>query len=170
VTEPAARSPFDGLPPAQAGYVVRDLEEGLRRFSALWDAGEWRCWTYGPEILREQSYRGAPAAFSMRVALSAELPQIELIEPVEGPSVYHDWLEEHGEGLHHVAVRVASCSDAIAAMRRLGHEPVQHGLGFGADGTGGFAYFDVPGLAGLIEVVEAPARRRPPEFVWRAER
>ena len=29
---------------------------------------------------------------------------VELLEPVEGPSIYKEWLDEHGEGLHHIAV------------------------------------------------------------------
>ena len=28
----------------------------------------------------------------------------EVIEPVDGPSIYKEFLEEHGEGLHHVLV------------------------------------------------------------------
>ena len=27
----------------------------------------------------------------------------ELLQPLEGPSIYKEWLEERGEGLHHVA-------------------------------------------------------------------
>ena len=27
----------------------------------------------------------------------------ELIQPLDGPSIYKEWLDEHGEGLHHVA-------------------------------------------------------------------
>ena len=28
----------------------------------------------------------------------------ELLQPLEGPSIYREWLDEHGEGLHHFAV------------------------------------------------------------------
>jgi hypothetical protein len=28
----------------------------------------------------------------------------EPLQPLEGPSIYKEWLDEHGEGLHHVAV------------------------------------------------------------------
>ena len=29
---------------------------------------------------------------------------VELLQPVDGPSIYKEWLDEHGEGLHHIAV------------------------------------------------------------------
>ncbi len=30
---------------------------------------------------------------------------VELLQPENGPSIYKEWLDEHGEGLHHIAVR-----------------------------------------------------------------
>jgi hypothetical protein len=37
---------------------------------------------------------------------------VELIQPVEGPSIYKEWLDEHGEGVHHIAVMRATMQDA----------------------------------------------------------
>jgi hypothetical protein len=149
---------------AQIGVLVADLERALERWEAV---GPWRVYTYGPETVPELSYRGRPGEFVVRIALNRQTPQLELLQPLAGPSIYEEWLEERGEGLHHLAVRVESLSDAIAAMAAAGYETVQHGAGYGLDGDGGFAYFDTIGELGVtLEAVELPRRRREPELVW----
>lgn len=154
-----------GRPIGQIGILVTDLEEAWARYDALWSgAGPWRVFTYGPHFLPTFSYRGEPATSSMRIALSAGSPQIELIQPLGGgPSVY----DGYGAGFHHVGVLVDSIDGAIDAMARAGYETIQWGAGYGLDGDGGFAYFDTVGDLGIIvEAIEVPKRRRAPELVW----
>jgi len=149
----------------QVGILVRDLEEALRRYAALWPgAGPWLVYTYGPDFLPSFHYRGEAATCSMRIALSAQTPQIELIQPLGGgPSVY----DGYGPGFHHVGVLVESLDEATASMTRAGYETIQWGAGYGLDGDGGFAYFDTAGELGIIvEAIEVPRRRREPELVW----
>ena len=47
-----------------------------------------------------------------------------------------------------------------------GFEPLQSARGFGAEGDGAFAYFQPPGLAVVIELIEAPRVRIEPEFIY----
>ena len=166
VERPAAAPPFLGQPIAQIGIVVADLEAAVTRASAAVGAGPWRIFTYGPAILKEQAYRGLPTPYSVRIALNAQQPQIEYLQPLEGPSIYHDWLAERGEGVHHFAVWVDSLDRAIAAMTAAGYELLQYGKGMGVAGDGGFAYFDTQATLGvLLETVERPAQRREPELI-----
>jgi hypothetical protein len=162
----SAAEVFVGHPVGQIGIVVADLEAAASRYSALWQNGPWRCYTYGPELLRDQVYRGQPARFSVRIALNATAPQLELLQPLDGPSIYHEWLELHGDSPHHVAVFVESLDDAIESMAGAGYGVIQSARGIGLDDDGGFAYFDTHDDFGLIlEAVEPPARRREPEVV-----
>ena len=41
----------------------------------------------------------------------------ELLQPLEGPSIYRDWLDEHGEGLHHVAVMLHDFDESTELKR-----------------------------------------------------
>ena len=41
--------------------------------------------------------------------------QLELVQPVEGDSIYHDFLIQHGEGLHHLNFLVDD-ADAISEI------------------------------------------------------
>ncbi len=160
--ERAWATPFGRID--QVGIVVRDLDTALERFSETIESAPWRVYTYGPELLTAQEYRGRPTAFEMRIALSSTTPQIELIEPVRGPSLYHDWLATGGEGQHHVGTFVPDLDAGIAAMAQQGYRVVQAARGYGLDGDGGFAYLDTQDRLGVIlELIEVPARRREPE-------
>jgi hypothetical protein len=152
-------------PIGQVGFLVPDLEEALPRYADVWrGAGPWLVYTYGPGFLPSFHYRGEPATCSMRIALNAASPQIELIQPLGGgPSVY----DGYGPGFHHVGVLVESLAEAMGSMTRSGYETIQWGAGYGLDGDGGFAYFDtVPDLGIIVEAIEVPKRRREPELVW----
>jgi methylmalonyl-CoA/ethylmalonyl-CoA epimerase len=141
--------------PTQIGIIVRDVDEAVARHEALFGPQEWIRVENGPENLHGLHYRGEPADFWMRLALTGSDPQLELLQPLDGPSIMAEWLERRGEGLHHVAVLVESLDDTIAAMAEAGYACLQHGYGFGADGSGGFAYFDTEAALGyLVEALE----------------
>lgn len=169
VTDPAYPGPAEalvGLPVGQIGIVVRDLEAACRRYSALWRCGPWRVYTYSPAILTRQTYRGEPSSFAVRIALNPTTPQVELLQPLAGPSVYDDWLERRSEGLHHLAVYVDDADEAVDSLAATGYAVLQEGRGFGLEGDGAFVYFDTEhDLGYLLEVVQPPKVRREPELV-----
>jgi methylmalonyl-CoA/ethylmalonyl-CoA epimerase len=156
-----------GRPVGQVGIIVRDLEQALERYSALWGLGPWACFLYGPATVPTLTYRGEPGRYSMRIALAGQNPQVELLESLEGPSIYEEWLESRPEGLHHVGVYVESLERAVDSMTAAGYDLIQSGYGYGLDGDGGYAYFDTERDFGVIvEALEVPRRRRQPDFTW----
>ena len=158
-------APFGRI--AQIGIVVRDLDRGVAAYSELLGLTDWKGYTSGPGLLRDMTYRGAEGTYSMRIALSGADPVVELVEPVDGPSIYEEWLAEHGEGLHHVGVEVPSIGEAVDRARAAGYEVLQSGRGYGLDGDGGFAYLDTfDDIRIIVELLEFPARRRQPETTW----
>src|SRR5581483_8240103 len=48
---------------------------------------------------------------------------IQLVEPLEPGSAVAAWLEEHGEGLHHVCFGVDDVAAAVAALSDPGADP-----------------------------------------------
>jgi methylmalonyl-CoA/ethylmalonyl-CoA epimerase len=160
-----AAPPFAGLPPGQIGLLVDDLHAAMTRWSAVLGRADWLVYTYGPQNLKNSSYRSAPSGFAMRLALIGSGPQIELIEPLAGPSIYTDWIAERGYGLHHIGFYVPSIVDAVRQARDAGFEPIQAAEGYGLHGDGGFAYFDTSAHLDVItELIEVPSVRRPNEF------
>lgn len=154
----------------QMALVVRDLDAAIRSWWDLLRVGPWNAYTLSPEILSDMQYHGKPARFGLRHALAwrGEM-QVELVQPLEGPSIFADHLARHGEGLHHVGIYVPDHAKAVAEFRVQGFEPVQSARGFGVTGDGAFAYFrtDHP-LAAIVELIQAPSVRRPPELTYPA--
>ena len=151
----------------QIAFVVPDLQSALDRYTALLSGAPWRCYTFSAAWHSSAEYRGRPTDFVARLALNDGSPQLELIEPVSGPSTHADWLDERGEGVHHLGLLVESVTAARSRMERTGYETVQAGSGFGVDGDGEYAYFDTRRDLGLLlEAVEPPGRLPDPERVW----
>jgi hypothetical protein len=143
----------------QVGIVVADLDAAVAAHSELCDCtpADWRLDVFGRDSVDELTVRGAPAEFSMRLAFYGASPELELIQPLEGPSIYAEWLAGQGGGLHHLAIAVTSLDEATAAMERAGFATLQAGRGFAPDGRGGFAYYDTaPALGYVLEAVELP--------------
>jgi hypothetical protein len=92
---------------------------------------------------------------------------IELIEMVQAPTIYHDWVEKHGYGPHHVGILVEDMGAALAEAREAGLAVIQEGTGFGLDGDGHFAYLDTEDALGMaVELIEVPKRRVAPDKVF----
>ena len=76
---------------------------------------------------------------------------VELIEPLEGPSTWAEFLEEHGPGIHHIAFNVDDMEQSVALFEKAGIDEIQHG----GWGTGEYAYMDASGsLELIIELLE----------------
>ena len=155
----------------QVGVIVRDLEQAMRNYWERFAIGPWRVYTYGPPLVKEMTYHGRRQDYRMRIALCWVGPlMIELIQPLEGPSIYEDFLREHGEGPHHVLTYVDDFDAAVRGMAERGYAMLQSGRGYGVHGDGGYAYFDTVAELGLIlEVSQVPTERVPPELIYPAQ-
>ena len=161
---------FAGRQVFQIAFVVADFEAALERYTKALNAGPWRCYTLGADGHTACAYRGGPTEFSSRLALNDQSPQLELIQPLKGPSAHEDWLRDRGEGPHHVGILVDSVADAVEQMAAAGYEAVQTGSGIGPERDGAYAYFDTTAALGLmVEAVEPPTSMPPIEFRWPRE-
>jgi methylmalonyl-CoA/ethylmalonyl-CoA epimerase len=155
----------------QVGLVVRDLHVAMERYWALMGLGPWRVYTYGAPFVKDLTYRGQPGTYRMQIALTTKDGLMyELIQPLAGPSLYHEFLERNGDGIHHLGAFVPNFDRAIADCRALGFAVLQSGRGYGVQGDGGYAYLDtVASLGAIYELIEIPAERYPPEEIYPAE-
>jgi methylmalonyl-CoA/ethylmalonyl-CoA epimerase len=150
----------------QVAVVVRDLDAAMERYAAQLGIGPWDIYTYGPHRMHTMTFRGRDQPYVMKLALAqVGTTQYELIEPVEGPTTYHEYLEQRGEGLHHVGYYVDDIDTEIARMAALGYPLLQSGRGFGVDGDGAYAYFDSEaGLGCIVEAILLPRQMPEPEY------
>jgi catechol 2,3-dioxygenase-like lactoylglutathione lyase family enzyme len=104
-------------PPVQIAWVTADLDATESTLSALLGARKWVRMPgvhFAPDTC---SYRGEPADFVADIALSyAGDMQLELIAPVSGRSIYSDFLDDSGPGLHHICVEAADPDDFVTML------------------------------------------------------
>lgn len=82
--------------------------------------------------------------------------ELELSQPVKGPSIYQDFLDQRGEGLHHIGFDIKDLDSKIKRCEELGIRV----LCSGRTPAGGFAHLDTTVNGGpLIELIQRKARR-----------
>jgi len=153
---------------AQVALIVEDLDKAVESYWKLFGIGPWHIYTYGKPLVKRMTYRGEPCEYKMRVALAYIGPlRIELIEILEGDTIYAEFVKEHGYGVHHFGVLVEDIETAIAQAESAGLKMTQDGAGFGLDGDGHYAYLDTEDKIGVtIELIQRPRRRVPPERIY----
>ncbi|MFC9997595.1 VOC family protein [Nocardia sp. NPDC127526] len=129
-----------GGPVTQIAWVVADVGSAETYLGATMGAGAWTRMPevhFGPETC---TYRGQPADFTAHISLAYQGDtQLELIQPVRGTSIYTEFLERSGPGLHHLCLEPADFDAALKDAAAQGIEIVQQG---DMGGQMRFAYLD----------------------------
>lgn len=133
----------------QVGILVRDVEETARRLEKLIGIGPFQI--LEPEY-RDLTFHGKPARFKIRIGLAKAGPiQVELMQPLFGETIYDEYAERKGYGLHHVAIRAENMKQSIKDMKSKGFNVIQSGNRPGVK----WAYLDTEKETGVIfELVE----------------
>ena len=148
----------------QIAIVVRDLYQAMETYVEEYGIGPWEIFNFNPETGSDMVVHDEPVDYSMRVAMAmVGNVQWELIEPLDDSSIYAEFLESHGGGLHHVCVTVNDYDDALATLRSKGHSVLQAGSYKGAT----FAYVSTDRDLGVItEIVDEPSAAHIPDSTY----
>lgn len=141
---------------AQVGFIVRDIETTKVKFAEFLgmpvpptcDGGEYET--------TQTTVNGQPApeANCKMAFFDLDNIQMELIEPNGVKSTWQDFLDEHGEGIHHIAFGVKGTEDKVIKLEGMGFKCLQRGK-YG-DGGGEYAYFDaMDELKCIFETLES---------------
>ncbi|WP_127533198.1 VOC family protein [Paenibacillus kobensis] len=141
---------------AQVGLIVKDVEETKKKWAALLGVDVPPTQPIGDYAVTKTEFKGksAPSAYCWMAFFDVGPGlQLELIQPNDEPSTWRNFLEEKGEGIHHIAFQVKDSKTAIASAEAAGLQLVQRGV-YG-DGSGEYNYFDAPDLKCVIEILES---------------
>ena len=113
-------------PIRQSAFVVNDIEVAAHEWAALHGVGPWRI---SNVEIPNTTYRGENTLLRARMSLAQSGgQQIELIEPdMTLPSVYREFVEAGGTGLHHVCYW-ANIQRSREHFAKSGSEAVQEGI------------------------------------------
>jgi hypothetical protein len=74
---------------------------------------------------------------------------LELVQTLEGKTIYQEFLEKHGEGIHHIGVPTPLPFETeFKKWQKLGIKPLQ--VNRMEDPEEGWAYMDTQDIAGCI--------------------
>lgn len=127
-------------PLTQVAWVVTDIAAAEERLTRSLGVQKWSRMPeiqFGPETCR---YRGGPSDHVAHIALGyLGNTQLELIEPVRGESIYREFLDAGGRGVHHFCFEPTDFDAALAELASSGRPEVQGG---DMGGAMRFAYVD----------------------------
>ena len=144
---------------AQVGFIVKYIEETKRKWAAFLGVDVPPTQPGGDYEVTQTVFQGKPAPKAGCLLAFFDVGpglQLELIQPNEEPSTWRNFLNEHGEGMHHVAFQVRDSKAQIANAEAAGLKLVQHGV-YG-DGGGEYNYFEAPDLKCIVELLESYSR------------
>jgi 4-hydroxyphenylpyruvate dioxygenase-like putative hemolysin len=155
-------------PIEHVGVLVRDLDRAMEHYTHDLGMGPWAVNTLSPDWIHDMTVHGKEQGHVFKHALYNDGSVIyELIESVQGPNIYEEFLDEHGEGVHHLGYVVEDIDAEISKMESRGFALLQSGRGFGTNDDGAYAYFDTEEACGcILEALEMPEELAPPERTY----
>jgi hypothetical protein len=134
---------------SQIGVVIANKEEAISAMKRVFGADPSRI------IMTKEDdgrvYRGAEGAFKAELIFYNVFGiEIEFIVPLKGPSIWQEYLEEHGPGLHHLQFNVESFEGARSQMHEAGIEMMQEGNSVSPVPGLKWGYFDSLGMLPFI--------------------
>ena len=155
-------------PATQLGFVVRDVEQAMRRWIDTFGVGPFVCMERGTAQPPPVTYlRGRPVSVELKLAFAymGEV-QIELIEQRnDAPSPYAEFLAAGREGLQHLGFWVHDHEKAARAVAAAGFTPVYEIRVAGQELP--IVYYDSPSFYGPMLELTPPKWRRAREAMRR---
>lgn len=141
------------LPPVvQIGIVVEDVNKSIDYYTSTFG---WGPFSVHDIEMKGATYRGKKCDCKLRIAFYRPgSVEIELIQPLEGDTLYNEFLREKGEGLQHLRFDVDDLQGTLAELAKDGIQPVFH-HSFPEAGIS-FAYLDTDRVGGVMfELLES---------------
>jgi methylmalonyl-CoA/ethylmalonyl-CoA epimerase len=136
----------------QIGIIVKDIEKTSQAFADFLGVEKPDYVVTGALEDAHTEYRGESSKARAKLAFfNVGSLDIELIEPDNEPSTWREFLDEHGEGVHHIAFNIEGMPGKVMKLEKNNMNLVQKG-----DYEGGrYAYIDsIKDLKVMIELLE----------------
>ncbi|MBQ6722306.1 MAG: VOC family protein, partial [Clostridia bacterium] len=108
---------------AQVGFIVNDIEETKKKWAAFLGVEVPETQLCGDYAVMQTTFEGKPAPEANSLLAFFDVGpglQLELIQPNEAPSTWRNFLNEHGEGMHHIAFQVRDSVKQVANAEAAG--------------------------------------------------
>jgi catechol 2,3-dioxygenase-like lactoylglutathione lyase family enzyme len=136
----------------QVALVVRDVEQVAENYWNILGIGPWDVYSWEAPLVYKRRYYGRPAWAREKIAITqVGSIMLELVQPIEGESIYQDFLAEHGEGLHHLNFFVDDVDQVAGILTNEGFVSLQSGSFGPVELKGAYNYIDIKPLHAIWE-------------------
>jgi hypothetical protein len=150
---------FKGI--TKVGVAVKDILKTVKTYTDEFSIGPWSIWELDSKSVQDMTVNNEKADCRMRIARTMIGSTIwELIEPLDKNSIFADFLEKHGEGVHHLGYQVKNLEKTLKFINKKDIPVIQSGNWSGYK----FSYLDtVKDLKHIAEVYSVDRGFRYPE-------
>lgn len=137
---------------AQVAIIVKDIDKARLAWAELLGVEAPAVSVAESHPSRPSKYKGASTDAKAKLAFfNLENLQLEIIQPLGGKSTWQEYLDTHGEGIHHIAFWIKDINGVEKRLELAGMPTVQSG---GWDG-GAYSYVDASkNLGCVLELLE----------------
>jgi Glyoxalase/Bleomycin resistance protein/Dioxygenase superfamily len=141
------------------GVVVRDYRRYIEEFSRFFGIERWEVRRQDSSRMPDATLHGKPVKHSFISALGSKGKiAFELCQPVSGDSLYGEFLETHGEGMHHLFPTICSPAEFRRLRPWLESEGITVSQSATVAGTIEYYYLDSTSYFGTTFEVLCPLR------------
>jgi hypothetical protein len=129
--------------------VVKDVEATAEAFAKKFGIGPWRIRVVRGKSMKKSIYSQS-SEFAIKFGWARLGPlTLELAENVGGATILQEYIEKHGEGIHHIGLSTPVPFDSeLDKWEKLGIDPLLATIM--EDSEEGWAYMDTQNLVGCI--------------------
>jgi methylmalonyl-CoA/ethylmalonyl-CoA epimerase len=138
--------------PIQIGLIVEDLDKTLENLQSIFGIGPFRIVDFPPQghedIMRQ--YKGENGDFTAKFCFF-DLGNIELeiIQPLSGKSIWRDFLDKNGPGLHHIKFSVPEHAEVKQHLTENNINISQMGASVGKNAGKTWVFYDTEDKIGF---------------------
>jgi methylmalonyl-CoA/ethylmalonyl-CoA epimerase len=138
--------------PIQIGLIVDDLDNVLAVLEETFGIGPFRIVDFPPEGNEDvvMKYKGEDAGFTAKFCFF-DLGNIEfeVIQPLTGDTIWRDFLDTHGPGIHHIKFSVPEHGPSRAYLESKGFEIEQMGSSVGKNAGKEWVFYNTSDAIGF---------------------
>lgn len=143
----------------QVGFIVKDIYATKKKWAEFLGVEEPEASPCGDYEITKTEFKGEPAPKANSLLAFFDVGpglQLELIQPNEAPSTWRNYLNEHGEGIHHVAFNIKGMKMAEAVKRCEDFGMNLEQKGEYGDASGRYTYMNgYEDLKCIVELLES---------------
>ena len=146
----------------QVCVVTRDYKKVIAGMLST-GIGPWTVFTFDPTTCTALTYRGKPALYSAKICLArATGINWEIVQPLDGPTIYDDYLAANAEGVQHLQFDCNNVpwAEKVATFEAAGFSCIQSGRWLDRLP---FAYYGTESAGTVFEIVDIPEGWQRPE-------